>query len=106
MRKRLAIMAALLAPWAGRACAVCAGNSDAPAASGLNWGILGLLGVILIVLAWFVGFFVYLARRAAQARADESPDAFVPEPSPFAAEPWQAGLLPPRRSPPEPMERA
>ena len=66
------IWLAVSAPHAGRACAVCAGNSDAPMAAGLNGGILGLLAVVLVVLGWIVGFFVYLARRA--AREASAPD--------------------------------
>ena len=68
MGTKTAILAGLLAliPQAGRACAVCAGNADGPLADGLNWGILGLLAVVMVVLGWLVGFFIYLARRAAK----------------------------------------
>ncbi|HWW03296.1 MAG TPA: hypothetical protein VNZ64_26575 [Candidatus Acidoferrum sp.] len=51
------------------ACAACYGQSDAPMARGMNWGILSLLGIIVLVLGCVAGFFVYLARRAAELPA-------------------------------------
>ncbi len=47
-----------------RACAACYGQSDAPMAHGMNWGIMSLLAIIMLVLAGVASFFVYLARRA------------------------------------------
>ena len=44
------------------ACAACYGKSDSPLASGMNWGIFTLMGVILSVLTCFVLFFVHIAR--------------------------------------------
>jgi len=35
------------------ACAACYGKSDSPLASGMNWGIFTLLGVIVPVLGCF-----------------------------------------------------
>jgi len=46
------------------ACAACYGQSDAPMAHGMNWGIVSLLGIIVLVLTGVAAFFVYLARRA------------------------------------------
>jgi hypothetical protein len=66
-------------PGALEACSVCAGNSDSKLAEGMNQGILLLLGVILFVLAWLVGFFVYLGRRAAAAAADNETEAGLDE---------------------------
>ena len=52
------------------ACAACYGRSDSPLASGMNWGIFTLLGVVVTVLASIAGFFIFLIRReTAQARA-------------------------------------
>ncbi len=47
------------------ACATCFGKSDSALASGMNWGIFTLLGVIGTVLATIAGFFVYIIRREA-----------------------------------------
>jgi hypothetical protein len=35
----------------------------------MNWGILSLLGVIVLVLGGVAGFFVYLARRTSALSA-------------------------------------
>jgi|GEM_PF-1513074 hypothetical protein len=59
----LAACMVLAAP-AAQACATCFGaNTNDRLAEGLNWGILSLLGVIFLVLAWLAGFFIYLAHR-------------------------------------------
>ncbi len=60
----LAVVLALQ-PHLVRACAACYGQSDAPMARGMNWGIMSLLVVIGLVLMGVAGFFVYLTRRAA-----------------------------------------
>jgi hypothetical protein len=44
------------------ACAACYGKSDSPLASGMNWGIFTLLGVILTVLTCITLFFVHVVR--------------------------------------------
>ena len=54
------------------ACAACYGQSDAPMAHGMNWGIMSLLAVIGMVLACVAGFFVYLARRAVAMQSSEA----------------------------------
>ncbi|MEI6193148.1 MAG: hypothetical protein WCS42_02340 [Verrucomicrobiota bacterium] len=57
------ISLAALAPSSLMACATCFGQSDAPMAQGMNWGIFTLLGVIVAVLATIASFFVYLIRK-------------------------------------------
>ena len=54
------------------ACAACYGQSDAPMAHGMNWGIMSLLGIIGMVLASVAGFFVYLARRSAAMQSSQA----------------------------------
>jgi hypothetical protein len=46
------------------ACTACAGKSTDALASGMNWGIFTLLGVVLSVLSCLVVFFVHVARRS------------------------------------------
>lgn len=58
-----------LAPQQLLACAACFGRSDSKLAEGMNMGIFTLLVVILCVLGGFGAFFVYLARRSANAAA-------------------------------------
>src|SRR5258706_570277 len=47
------------------ACAACYGKSDSPLASGMNWGIFTLMGVIITVLASIPPFFFFIIRREA-----------------------------------------
>jgi hypothetical protein len=51
-------------------------------ASGMNWGIMSLLGVIVLVLGAVASFFIYLAKRSAKlAPATSTPDpAILPQP--------------------------
>ena len=58
-----AVALTALSPTSLFACAACYGKSDSPLASGMNWGIFTLMGVIVTVLATIAGFFVYLIRR-------------------------------------------
>jgi hypothetical protein len=75
----LAIACALLAmPRVALACPVCFGSSDAPMAVATNNGVLFMLAVVVVMLAAFASFFVYLIRRAnrivdAAAPADSGP---------------------------------
>jgi heme/copper-type cytochrome/quinol oxidase subunit 2 len=64
----LALLLALQ-PHLVRACAACYGQSDAPMARGMNWGIMSLLAIIGLVLMGVAGFFVYLTRRAAAVQS-------------------------------------
>ena len=66
--------AAALAPSSLFACAACYGKSDSPLASGMNWGIFTLMGVILTVLTCITLFFVHVIRgEKAQIEADNNP---------------------------------
>ena len=73
--KSIVIAAALatLAPSPLFACAACYGKSDSPLASGMNWGIFTLMGVIVTVLATIASFFVYIIRREAAMTNDSAP---------------------------------
>jgi hypothetical protein len=66
------VLAVALNPTSLQACAACYGQSDAPMAAGMNWGILSLLGVVVMVLGSIAAFFVYLARRSATIAAANS----------------------------------
>ena len=74
-----AVALAALAPSPLFACAACYGKSDSPLASGMNWGIFTLLGVILTVLTCFALFFVHVIRGEARAQNDNPP---TPNPTP------------------------
>jgi len=69
-----AIGALALHPASLFACAACYGASDSPMAKGMNWGILSLLGVVVMVLGSLASFFVFLGKKAASA-ANEQPGA-------------------------------
>jgi hypothetical protein len=58
-----ALSLAAFAPAPLFACAACYGKSDSPLASGMNWGIFTLLGVVVTVLASIASFFIYLVHR-------------------------------------------
>ena len=80
-RKTLVAAAAFaaLVPSPLFACAACYGKSDSPLASGMNWGIFTLLGVILTVLTCITLFFVHVIRgEQAQIESDNNP----PPPNP------------------------
>ena len=65
--------AAALAPSPLFACAACYGKSDSPLASGMNWGIFTLMGVILTVLTCITLFFVHVVHgEKAQIEADNN----------------------------------
>ncbi len=67
------------------ACAACFGQSDSALAQGMNWGILSLLGMIVLVLGGVAGFFIYLARKtAALAPAAEEQKTLEPKGVPVA----------------------
>ena len=54
------------------ACATCYGQSDSPLAAGMNWGILTMIVVAYSVLLSIIGTFIWVARKAAAARALEA----------------------------------
>jgi len=60
---KILVAAAAFAPSPLFACAACYGKSDSALASGMNWGILTLLGVVLTVLTCIVLFFVHIVRK-------------------------------------------
>ena len=74
--KLIAIIAAASAfvPSPVLACAACYGRSDSPLASGMNWGIFTLLGIIVTVLLSIAGFFCYIINREA-AQVETEPAA-------------------------------
>jgi hypothetical protein len=55
------------------ACPVCFGASDAPMALATNMGVFMMLGVVVVMLASFAGFFMYLNRRARSRAAAGGP---------------------------------
>jgi hypothetical protein len=64
------IASVVLAPAPSFACAACYGaNIDSPMATGMNWGIFTLLGVIGTVLATFLTFLIYLIRKSESLNA-------------------------------------
>ena len=76
LRKILFVAAMLpaLTPSPLFACAACYGKSDSPLASGMNWGIFTLLGVVLTVLTCIALFFVHVIRgEKAQDNNDPAP---------------------------------
>lgn len=54
------------------ACATCYGASDSPLAAGMNWGIMTMIVVAYSVLFSIIGFFIFVARRAAAVAALEA----------------------------------
>lgn len=54
------------------ACATCFGESDSPLAAGVSWGILTMIVVAYSVLFSIIGFFIFVARRAAAMAALEA----------------------------------
>jgi hypothetical protein len=71
---KILIVSAALAPPPLFACAACYGKSDSPLASGMNWGIFTLMGVILTVLTCITLFFVHVIRgEQSQIEADKNP---------------------------------
>ena len=64
MRTTLITVFSLVAPRAVLACPVCFGQNDSPLASGMNLGIIVMLGVTGGVLAAFASFMIHLVRRA------------------------------------------
>jgi hypothetical protein len=74
------LFAAALHPNPLWACAACYGQSDSPMAAGMNWGILSLLGMIVVVLGGVAAFFIFLARRSAALAHSNGGAGAVPEP--------------------------
>jgi len=64
--KLLCLMVAVLAltSASAHACAVCGGDPASPMTAGMNSAIVALLIIVGAVISSFVGFFVFLWRRA------------------------------------------
>ena len=65
-------------PRVALACPVCFGQNDSPMASGINYGIFVMLGIIAVLWVAFGSFFIYLWRRgrlAASGSAEAGPHA-------------------------------
>jgi hypothetical protein len=71
LRVLLASWLMLAVPRVALACPVCFGNSDAPMARATNSGVIFMLAVVVVMLAAFASFFIYLIRRA-NRMADET----------------------------------
>jgi len=71
-RKTLLALALVLAAAPSRlfACAACYGQSDSPLATGMNYGILTLMCVVLSVLSVFVVCFVHIVRKGEAMHRD------------------------------------
>jgi hypothetical protein len=75
----LATIVAML-PNSLHACATCYGQSDSPLASGVTWGILSLLVVVMTVVGSIVSFFVYINKKAAASALSQNPISNGPLP--------------------------
>jgi len=67
----------LLHPGVASACSVCYGEPDSPAARGLSWAIVALAGVVVMVLAGAVAFFVQAARKSDLVQAADSSTSLI-----------------------------
>ena len=66
----LLVVLAIAIPSRIFACAACYGASDSPLATGMNYGILTLMCVILSVLSVFVVCFVHIVRKGEAMHRD------------------------------------
>ncbi len=64
------LVAALLVAPSADACSVCFGKTGAPMTEAANGAIVFMLALLMGVLGSFIGFFVYLARKARNPLAD------------------------------------
>jgi LPXTG-motif cell wall-anchored protein len=60
----IVLVGTAMSPIVAAACPSCYGAQDSPMTDGMNMAILSLLGITGSVLVSFVGFFLYLKRRA------------------------------------------
>ena len=74
-RTGVAAVVTLASPGVALACPVCFGENDSPLASGINYGILAMLVVVVGLWVAFASFFIYLRRRAKLAEAAEGTPA-------------------------------
>jgi hypothetical protein len=66
-------------PRAALACPVCFGQNDSPLSTAVAFGVMVMLGVVVLVLGGFASFIVHLRRRARLA-ADFTTSAEPPGP--------------------------
>ena len=74
--RKLLITAAVVPTLSGSplfACAACYGKSDSALATGMNWGIFTLLGVVLTVLTCIALFFVHIVRKEEASSSNTPP---------------------------------
>lgn len=67
----------LLLPGSASACPVCAGDPSSPMTAGMNGAISTLLVITGVVLSTFVGFFLFLWRRARAAKRTQIDTAWI-----------------------------
>jgi hypothetical protein len=67
----------LLSPDSASACSVCAGDPASPMTAGMNSAIWALLAITGTVLSTFVGFFLFLWRRARSAKRTQIDTAWL-----------------------------
>jgi heme/copper-type cytochrome/quinol oxidase subunit 2 len=67
----------LLSPGSASACSVCAGDPASPMTAGMNSAIWALLAITGTVLSTFVGFFLFLWRRARSSRRTQIDTAWL-----------------------------
>ena len=58
------------------ACSVCYGDTEAPMSKGLTWAITSLVGVVAVVLAGVIAFFVRTVRHGEKVTDIAVPDEF------------------------------
>ncbi len=73
----LAMLAVLFLAPAAHACSVCLGDASSPMTQGMNSAIWALLAVTGSVLSTFVGFFLFLWRRARLTRRTPTDTAWL-----------------------------
>jgi hypothetical protein len=74
---RFALLSLLFAAAdSARACSVCYGDTDAPMSQGLTWAITALVGVVGLVLAGVIAFFIRTVRHGEHVTDDAAVDQF------------------------------
>jgi len=67
----------LLQPGVAFACSVCYGEPDSPATRGLSWAIFALAGIVIMVLAGALAFFVQAARKSDLVQAADDAASLI-----------------------------
>lgn len=68
-----AMLPILAAAPSARACSVCFGGADSNVNQAMSMAILFMLGILVVVLGMFVGFFLYLWKKASAPEPDHAP---------------------------------